>query len=116
LKIILVVEDDALIGDGYEDLFAGVVGEVVDTVEDVVVEAEGPFEFECRSFAEVLLFGVVVVVVHERLESYKNSYRFIDFKFYFLLIYKLYLFIRKKLTGAIHLTYSCGKYTSLIHL
>jgi hypothetical protein len=105
-----------LIGDGYEDLFAGVVGEVVDAVEDVVVEAEGPFEFECRSFAEVLLFGVVVVFVHERLESYKNSYRFIDFKFYFLLIYKLYLFIRKKLTGAIHLTYSCGKYTSLIHL
>lgn len=77
-----------MIGDGDEDLFAGVVGEVVDAVKDVVVEAEGPFEFECRSFAQVLLFGVVVVVVHERLESYKNSYRFIDFKFY-LLIYKL---------------------------
>jgi hypothetical protein len=76
LEVILVVEDDSLVGDGDEDLLAGVVGKVVDAVEDVVVEAEGPFEFECGGFAQVLLFGVVVVVVHSMLESYKNSYRF----------------------------------------
>jgi hypothetical protein len=32
-----------LVGDGHEDLFAVVVGQVVHTVVDVVVETQWPF-------------------------------------------------------------------------
>ena len=37
LGVVFVVVDDSLVGDGDEDLLAGLVGEVVDAVVDVVV-------------------------------------------------------------------------------
>lgn len=46
LEVVFVVEDDSLVGDRDEDLFARFIGEVVDAVVNVVVEAQGPFEFE----------------------------------------------------------------------
>lgn len=39
LEIILVIKDDSLVGDGDEDLLSGLVGEVVDAVIDVVIQA-----------------------------------------------------------------------------
>lgn len=39
LKVVFVVEDDSLVGDRDEDLFTGLVGKVVNTVVNVVVEA-----------------------------------------------------------------------------
>lgn len=45
LEIILIVEDDSLVGDGDEDFLSRLVGEVVDAIVDVIVETEGPFEF-----------------------------------------------------------------------
>lgn len=64
LLVVFVVEDDTLVGDGDEDLFSGMVGEVVDAVEDVVVEAEGPFEFEGAGLGEILLLFVVLILLH----------------------------------------------------
>ncbi len=43
LYVVLVVENDSLVGNGDEDLSAVSVGEVVNSVEDVVVHPEGPF-------------------------------------------------------------------------
>lgn len=51
LEVVFVVEDDSLVGDRDEDLFARFIGEVVDAVVNVVVEAQGPFEFESRCLA-----------------------------------------------------------------
>ena len=39
LKIVLVVEDDTLIGYGHEYFFAGLVGEIVDSIIDMIVES-----------------------------------------------------------------------------
>lgn len=45
MEIILIVEDDSLVGDGNEDFLSGLVGEVMYAIVDVIVETEGPFEF-----------------------------------------------------------------------
>lgn len=64
LLVVFVVEDDALVGYGYEDFFSGMVGEVMNSIEDVVVEAKRPFEFECASLGKVFLLIVVLIFLH----------------------------------------------------
>lgn len=61
LKVVLVVIDDPLVGDGDEDLFSFPVGEVVDSVVDMVVEAQCPLQFEGRSFPQIFLLAVVLL-------------------------------------------------------
>lgn len=60
LQVVFVVIDDPLVGDGDEDLFSFPVGEIVDSVVDMVVEAECPLQFEGRSFPQIFLLAVVL--------------------------------------------------------
>jgi hypothetical protein len=46
LEVVLIVEDDSLVGDRDEDLLSRFIGKVVDAIVNVVVESQGPFEFE----------------------------------------------------------------------
>ena len=47
---------------GMKIYFCGMVAEVVNSVEDVVVEAEGPLEFEGAGLGEILLLFVVLIL------------------------------------------------------
>jgi hypothetical protein len=64
LEIVLVIKNDSLVGDGDEDFLSGLVGQVMNTVVDVIVQSQGPFELECRGLSEVLLLWIVVVLIH----------------------------------------------------
>lgn len=64
LLVVFVVEDDALVGNGDEDFFSGMVGEVMNSIEDVVVEAKRPLEFECAGLGKVILLIVVLIFLH----------------------------------------------------
>lgn len=72
MEIVLIVEDDSLVGDGNEDFLSRLVGEVVYAIVDVIVETEGPFEFKGACLAQILLLWIVIVFVHVYFfESYK---------------------------------------------
>ena len=63
LQVVLIIIDDALIGNWDEDLLALGVGQVMDTVEDVVVEAEGPLQLEGARLAQLGLLLLVLTHV-----------------------------------------------------
>ena len=60
LKVVLVIVDDSLVGDGDKNLFPVSVGQVVHSIIDVVVEANCPFEFESARLPVLFFLGVVV--------------------------------------------------------
>ena len=64
LLVVFVVEDYALVGNWDEDLFSGMVGEVMDSIEDVVIESKRPLEFECAGLGKILLLVVVLILLH----------------------------------------------------
>ncbi len=45
MKVIFIVKDDSLVGDRDENLLSRLIGKVVDPVINMIVEAQGPFEF-----------------------------------------------------------------------
>lgn len=51
LQIVLVIINDTLIGNWNEDLFSLSVRKVVNSIINVIVEAQSPFEFKCTGFA-----------------------------------------------------------------
>ena len=65
LRIVLVVKNDSGIGDRVEDLLSLIIGEIMNSVVDVIVEAEWPFEFEGWGLVDFLLLGVVVSFLHD---------------------------------------------------
>ena len=60
LKVIFVIVDDSLVGDRDENLFSLFIGEVMDAVIDVIVEADSPLQFEGACFAQVFLLRIVL--------------------------------------------------------
>ena len=63
LKVVLVVIDDTLIGNGDEDLFSLLVGKVVHTVVNVVVETDCPLQLQGARFAQLGLLLLVLTHV-----------------------------------------------------
>ena len=61
LQVVLVIVDDSLVGDRDEDLLSFFVGEVMDAIEYVVVETNGPLQFEGASLTKILFFLSLVL-------------------------------------------------------
>lgn len=51
LKVVFVIVDDSLVGNRDKNLFSLFIGEVMDPVIDVIVEADSPLQFEGTCFA-----------------------------------------------------------------
>lgn len=65
LQVVFVVEDDSLVGDWHEYLFAGFISEVVHSIENVIVEAKGPLQSESTGLPQILVFPVVLFALHK---------------------------------------------------
>ena len=63
LEIIFVVKDDTLIGDRDEYFFAISVGQVMNSIVDVVVESECPLQLEGRRLPQI--FFLTIVLLHQ---------------------------------------------------
>ena len=75
LQIVFVVVDDSLVGDGHEYLFSGLIGQIVDTIVDMVVESERPFEFQSTGFPKVFFIPVVFLSLHKLQNIFEIKYK-----------------------------------------
>jgi hypothetical protein len=64
LQIVLIIVNDALVGHWDEDFLSGLIGEIMNSVVDVIVESKGPFKFESAGFADILFVRIVLFFVH----------------------------------------------------
>lgn len=60
LQIILIIIDDSLIGNRDKDLLSLGVGQVMDTIENVIVETKGPLQLQSAGLAQ---FGLLLLVL-----------------------------------------------------
>jgi hypothetical protein len=59
LQVIFVIVDDTLVGDRDKDLLSLRVGEVVNTIEYMIVQAKCPLEFEGAGLTKIVVLGFV---------------------------------------------------------
>lgn len=65
LEIVFIVKYDTLIGDRHKNLFSGLIGQIVDTIIDFIIEAEWPFKLKGARFAKIFLLLVILWFVHQ---------------------------------------------------
>ena len=63
LQIIFVIVDDSLIGNWDEYLFSFFVGEIMNSIVDVIVETDSPLQLEGAGFTKILFFEIVLAHV-----------------------------------------------------